>query len=325
LKSQKQQREKTDQEKSLDNEGIKMTSSIASILDDTPSDSGIQTMSSMTSSMLSSAGFDYDTVERNDQLTMDTTITETNNNPNVEPDSEDTKIPEELMTSITSTFDTENTEIVYRRKIKKNNTRQAPKKRVSFHEDILKNTKTDNIHIEHGFITYKQQSKSGIIPHHKNGRYSWCSEFDQENYISNDNENGYDNNEDTGGGSKLYRNACSDVLDYGRYEENNVSDGIKMKSNAAASNVLEYGKKATDKKGEFYTCNCSSSNSSLDSSGSSGAGSEENNGNTNNNNNNNKSDNANGVDPNGANKRNYQQAKSNSCDCIGENNNNVSL
>lgn len=47
-------------------------------------------------------------------------------------------------------------QIVFRRQRKKKSSKSdTPKKRVSFHEDILNNTKTDDIHINHGFITHQ--------------------------------------------------------------------------------------------------------------------------------------------------------------------------
>lgn len=46
-------------------------------------------------------------------------------------------------------------QIVFRRQRKKKNKSDTPKKRVSFHEDILNSTKIDDIHINHGFITHE--------------------------------------------------------------------------------------------------------------------------------------------------------------------------
>lgn len=176
-----------------------------------------------------------------------------------------------MMESMHSTFDT--TEIVYRKKLKKL-TKSAPKKRVSFHEDILNSTRTDNIHIEHGFITYK-----GRKP---NSRYSWSSEYNNEELDSF-----VDNSEDTGR-HHVYRNACSEVLDYGQTELGDECSKYQAKEDK--SGVFEYP--------QFYKCQCSSS-SSIDS----GSSSE---------NNSKSSDNSD---------QNYPQTKSSSCDCIGSSDN----
>lgn len=179
-----------------------------------------------------------------------------------------------MMESVHSTFDT--TEIVYRKKLKKL-TKSAPKKRVSFHEDILNSTRTDNIHIEHGFITYKGR-KAG-------SRYSWCSEYNNEELDSF-----VDNSEDKT--HHVYRNACSDVLDYGQtdFQED---EGSKSQVKEDKSGIFEYP--------QFYKCQCSSS-SSIDS----GSSSE----------NNSKTSDSD---------QNYQQTKSSSCDCIGSSNNIIEM
>lgn len=199
------------------------------------------------------------------------------------------KIADEMISSTHSTFDTE---IVYRRRTKKTPTKKAPKKRVSFHEDILKNTKTDNIHIEHGFITYKSNPKKNIL---KNScRYSWCSEYanGQVKGGSNDDD---DDEDDENKVQVVYRNACSDVLDYGQTEVFMSEEEKRKCVQYDNSGVFEYSQK---EKKKLYKCECSDSNSSLDS----------------------------GSDDNNANVRqNYPQSKSNSCECIGVNqaNNNV--
>lgn len=280
-----------------------MTSSIASNMDDsTPSDSGIQLLDSVSESIMSNSGLlEYDICTSSENITstlpdlvlpaesaivsiVDDTksfvMTKSDiDNSNVQAfdtDLDTGNIPDEMKTSTCSTFDTEN--IVYRRKAKKNRTHSTsgPKKRVSFHEDILKNTKTDNIHIEHGFITYKGYSKK--TP--QIARYSWCSEGDDGDMKRND--------------QYLYRNACSDVLDYGKTEMYDKDANIIEYDN---SGVFEYGPQENQlKNGEFYKCSCSDSNSSLDSG-----------------------------DSNDNVKRNYGQAKSNSCDCIGVNSQNSKI
>lgn len=277
----------------------------------TTTDSGVETMGSeLNESMISSGCFEFDsgTAETSSILPDLLMQTETklmksdveNSNVSVGAATEEIgtdveKVPDEMMSSIHSTFDTE---IVYRRRVKKTPTKKAVKKRVSFHEDILKNTRTDNIHIEHGFVTYKGNIKKQALK--SSNRYSWCSE-----YGSGQTNGDYDD-EDGDSQQYVYRNACSDMLDYGQTE---VFDTEEEKLNCIKydnSGVFEYTpKNQKNNKKQLYKCECSSSNSSLDS------GSSETN-----------------ADANAnqrKNSRNYAQAKSNSCECIGSNqtNNNV--
>ncbi|CAH0558194.1 unnamed protein product [Brassicogethes aeneus] len=80
-------------------------------------------------------------------------------------------------------------QIVFRRQRKKKNKSDTPKKRVSFHEDILNSTKIDDIHINHGFITIEPDvslsffqrgfiKKADVVK----GRYSWAAEGDAPYY-----------------------------------------------------------------------------------------------------------------------------------------------
>ncbi|CRK97449.1 CLUMA_CG010838, isoform A [Clunio marinus] len=292
----------------------KMTNSSASILnDDTPTqDSGVQLLDSETDlndSMISSSGFDIENIPNEavkatnvEQVTVVDSIpdllipitTKTslsksdfeNNNGNemVNPDITSSTMDSDMMSSIHSTFDTEITEIVYRRKVNKKK-KSAPKKRVSFHEDILNSTRTDNIHIEHGFITYKGKSQK------PNTRYSW-SEYNNEELDV------YDQTEATC--HHVYRNACSEVLHYGKIEiQDDEEKSTALKDH---SGVFEYPS-LNEKK--FYQCSCSSS-SSIES-GSSGE------------------NNQSSSDSNSDMKRHYKQSKSSSCDCIGSNTNNIDL
>uniref|UniRef100_A0A182IVQ3 PH domain-containing protein n=1 Tax=Anopheles atroparvus TaxID=41427 RepID=A0A182IVQ3_ANOAO len=334
----------------------KMSSSVASILDDTtPSDSGVQLLDSESSglneSMISSAGgFEFDVGQTSPppppplpgfaQKAMFVSDEGNNNNNNrsidravsemeveaadeeevaargeedEEEEASEAKLaadqeigegveidsamaasqgpPEEaLITSTCSTFDSEN--IVYRRRIKKTSASKTPKKRVSFHEDILKNTKTDNIHIEHGFITYKSGGgAAGKKMGYQAGRYSWCTEDDNSGGGGLD----YGDEEACEGRQYVYRNACSDVLDYGKTD---VFENVEDERNYVKydnSGIFEYGPPERSPgrgghkgPGQFYKCNCSDSNSSLDSGGE------------------------------GAHERtNYAQSKSHSCECIG--------
>lgn len=330
-----------------------MSNSVASALDDsTPSDSGVQLMDSMSSDMnesfMSNFGMDYDgmtpsgykqelsdvdevsgiasilpdvvmaseseLVNRNVKHCMDIdeiALTKSDiDNSNVDSDfllpADDTAnndIPDEMKTSTCSTFDTD--AIVFRRKVRKPRTSSTSsgggsvKKRVSFHEDILKNTKTDNIHIERGFITYKGGPKK--MPY-RFLRNSWCSQGQCEDYGDSV-------------GHACYRNACSDVLDYGQvdvYDQDEDGMAVPFDNSGVFEYVVpreanispplqkshqaQFKKAVSNEERAFYHCKCSDSNSSLEST-----------------------DNANGND----NKRtDYSKTKSSSCDCIGQNESN---
>lgn len=331
----------------------KMASSMNSstTMDDTtPSDSGVQMLDSesselMAESITSQTGFEFeesnkpiecqlDQVHKEAMIVMpaeETTVIDNNSNvtavtailpPN---NAAATAMVEEAMTiSQCSTFDTTEN-IVYRRKVRKTPIApKAPKKRVSFHEDILKNTRTDNIHIEHGFITYKAGGQRRMAPMvGQAGRYSWCSEGDRQrpSELCNS-QTGEGGEAEIDDGSKrrgrvVYRNACSDVLDYGNSDiydmnesqclqydnsgvfeyvpkENVIDSSLKPCTPAASA---DSGEKCENKP-DLYKCSCSSSNSSLDSD-------------------------ENDKNSNG---QSYGQAKSSSCDCIGvsnANNNNL--
>lgn len=307
----------------------KMSTSMNSTLEDTtPSDSGVQMMDSesselMVESISSQTGFEFEEgksgavkVEKNKELLMvtpaeETTVMDSNSNITTLSAVPSTVVEEAMTTSQLSTFDTTEN-IVFRRKVRKSpSVAKAPKKRVSFHEDILKNTRTDNIHIEHGFITYKAGGARRMAPLvGQAGRYSWCSEGDkqQPTEISQQehDEGGADGEDVTKRRRRVvYRNACSDVLDYGNSDVYDMNDGAALQYDN--SGVFEYMPKELkeDKKGkpeekqenkpELYKCSCSSSNSSLDS--------DENDKNSNNQ------------------QQQYGQAKSSSCDCIGVANN----
>ncbi|KAB0797328.1 hypothetical protein PPYR_08322 [Photinus pyralis] len=83
-------------------------------------------------------------------------------------------------------------QIVYRRQRRKKSKSDTPKKRVSFHEDILNSTKIDDIHINHGFITHEFDMSMSFFergftrkPDVVKGRYSWAAEGDTPYYHSN--------------------------------------------------------------------------------------------------------------------------------------------
>ncbi|XP_067614466.1 uncharacterized protein prd1 isoform X2 [Eurosta solidaginis] len=335
----------------------KMNSSMNSTLEDTtPSDSGVQTLDSessefMIESITSQTGFELDEIKSNnaqervasnDEVSVvaapppaverhfvsavfeeivagiDNNSNVTTNNATNDNFTNNLPINEAMNTSTYSTFDTAEN-IVYRRKVRKQPIApKAPKKRVSFHEDILKNTRTDNIHIEHGFITYKSGRKAlqhiGVA-----GRYSWCSEGDggaaggtttQTELCSHTHEDEAAHN---GCAQRrrciVYRNACSDVLDYGnsdvydmeeqkalQYDNSGVFEYVPNNERGDCSDAAAVGGNGTDGQ-VLYRCSCSSSNSSLDS--------DENDKNSN--------------------RKQYGQAKSSSCDCIGMSNANNNI
>ncbi|XP_037821636.1 serine-rich adhesin for platelets isoform X4 [Lucilia sericata] len=308
----------------------KMSTSMNSTLEDTtPSDSGVQMLDSesselMVESISSQTGFEFEEakvaaakLEKSKEALLlnaaeETTVMDSNSNITTVSAVPSTVVEEAMTTSQMSTFDTTEN-IVFRRKVRKSpNIAKAPKKRVSFHEDILKNTRTDNIHIEHGFITYKAGGVRKMAPLvGQAGRYSWCSEGDkqQPTEISHHQESEDGANEDVTKRRRrvVYRNACSDVLDYGNSDVYDMNDSAALQYDN--SGVFEYMPKELneDKTGkceekpenkpELYKCSCSSSNSSLDS--------DENDKNSN----------------TQQQQQQYGQAKSSSCDCIGAANN----
>lgn len=91
---------------------------------------------------------------------------------------------EEVIENQTASVEQEE-QIVFRRQRKKKSKSETPKKRVSFHEDILNSTKIDDIHINHGFITHESDVslnffQRGFVrkPDVVKGRYSWAAEGD---------------------------------------------------------------------------------------------------------------------------------------------------
>ncbi|XP_056631113.1 uncharacterized protein LOC130441444 [Diorhabda sublineata] len=99
-------------------------------------------------------------------------------------------LPIQAVTEEIPISDNKNEEqIVFRRQRKKKSKSDTPKKRVSFHEDILNSTKIDDIHINHGFITHEPEVslsffQRGFIrkPDVVKGRYSWAAEGDAPYY-----------------------------------------------------------------------------------------------------------------------------------------------
>lgn len=108
-------------------------------------------------------------------------------------------------------------DIVYRRRCRKKsqNIASSQKKRVSFHEDILNNTKTDNIHIERGYVTYQPDSSYCERFRQRNNiqadRFSWCASGDKASKYT----------------TEMGQQTMSEILTYGT-------------SNADKSGVFEY-------------------------------------------------------------------------------------
>lgn len=93
--------------------------------------------------------------------------------------------PETIIESVPVVDNKIEEQIVFRRQRRKKSKSDTPKKRVSFHEDILNSTKIDDIHINHGFITHEPDVslsffQRGFIrkPDVVKGRYSWAAEGD---------------------------------------------------------------------------------------------------------------------------------------------------
>lgn len=93
--------------------------------------------------------------------------------------------PESIVESVPVLENKTEEQIVFRRQRRKKSKSDTPKKRVSFHEDILNSTKIDDIHINHGFITHESDVslsffQRGFIrkPDVIKGRYSWAAEGD---------------------------------------------------------------------------------------------------------------------------------------------------
>ncbi|XP_061379298.1 uncharacterized protein LOC116771112 [Danaus plexippus] len=160
-------------------------------------------------------------------------------------------------------------DIVYRRRCRKKSQSgpSSQKKRVSFHEDILNNTRTDNIHIERGFISYgpngsycdKFRQKNAV-----NDRFSWCSSGDrqQPKYAAD-----------------VAQQTMSDILTYGDskhdrsgifeytqgFERNNQDNKDSDNNNETKATNKMYGCDSNSSDSNF---SCDSETSSSDSSSS---------------------------------------------------------
>ncbi|XP_068617684.1 uncharacterized protein prd1 [Battus philenor] len=156
-------------------------------------------------------------------------------------------------------------DIVYRRRCRKKSQSgpSSQKKRVSFHEDILNNTKTDNIHIERGFISYrpdnsycdKFKQKNTVI----NDRFSWCASGDQAPKYAAD----------------VAQQTMSDILTYGdsKHDRSGIFEYCQTcePSNPNTNNKDKDNNNIAPPSGKLYGCdsNSSDSNFSCDSESSS--------------------------------------------------------
>ncbi|XP_013200960.2 uncharacterized protein LOC106143427 [Amyelois transitella] len=155
-------------------------------------------------------------------------------------------------------------DIVYRRRCRKKSQSgpSSQKKRVSFHEDILNNTKTDNIHIERGFVSYGPEScekfrqKNSVMD-----RFSWCASGDQTPKYAAD----------------VAQQTMSDILTYGDakndrsgifeycQDENSQNSTDKDNNNESRPTGKLYGCDSNSSDSNF---SCDSETSSSDSSSS---------------------------------------------------------
>ncbi|XP_037293203.1 uncharacterized protein LOC115446701 [Manduca sexta] len=147
-------------------------------------------------------------------------------------------------------------DIVYRRRCRKKqqNAQGSQKKRVSFHEDILNNTKTDNIHIERGFISYRPDSSYCDRFRQKNNivadRFSWCASGDRSPKYAAD----------------VAQQTMSDILTYG--DSKNDRSGIfeycpSQKEQSQTNNDKDNNNEPPRPNGKLYGCDSNSSDSNF--------------------------------------------------------------
>lgn len=144
-------------------------------------------------------------------------------------------------------------DIVYRRRCRKKSQSgpSSQKKRVSFHEDILNNTKTDNIHIERGFISYVPDGSYCEKFRQKNNgmtdRFSWCASGDRTPKYAAD----------------VAQQTMSDILTYG--DSKNDRSGIFEYSSTNHEHENENKDKKNDpqKSRKLYSCDSNSSDSNF--------------------------------------------------------------
>lgn len=151
-------------------------------------------------------------------------------------------------------------DIVYRRRCRKKSLsgQNSQKKRVSFHEDILNSTKTDNIHIERGFTSYGPNS-------------SYCDRFRQKNNIMTDRFSWCASGDNKGlkYAADVAQQTMSDILTYG--DSNNDRSGIFEYRPSCEQNETAMGNINQDKdnnnearpRNKLYSCDSNSSDSNF--------------------------------------------------------------
>ncbi|XP_049875998.1 uncharacterized protein LOC126373764 [Pectinophora gossypiella] len=158
-------------------------------------------------------------------------------------------------------------DIVYRRRCRKKSQSgpSSQKKRVSFHEDILNNTRTDNIHIERGFVSYEPDNSYCDRFRQKNNvitdRFSWCASGDKPKYAADVAQQtmsdilGYGNS----------KNDRSGIFEYQAFDRVQDDNGNKDKDNNNDSRPQRkmYGCDSNSSDSNF---SCDSETSSSDSS-----------------------------------------------------------
>nr|XP_021192345.2 uncharacterized protein LOC110377695 [Helicoverpa armigera] len=163
-------------------------------------------------------------------------------------------------------------DIVYRRRCRKKSQSgpSSQKKRVSFHEDILNNTKTDNIHIERGFISYGPDSSYCDRFRQKNNivtdRFSWCASGDRTPKYAADVAQQTMSDILTYGDSKNDRSGIFEYCqNYEQEQENQDNNNDKDNNNEPRPTGKLYGCDSNSSDSNF---SCDSETSSSDSSSS---------------------------------------------------------
>lgn len=144
------------------------------------------------------------------------------------------------------------------------------KKRVSFHEDILNSTKTDNIHIERGFISYGPDSSYCDRFRQKNNiaadRFSWCASGDMTPKYAADVAQQTMSDIFTYGESKNDKSGIFEYCqNYDQGSNNNNTNKDQDNNNDPASKEKLYGCDSNSSDSNF---SCDSETSSTDSSSS---------------------------------------------------------
>ncbi|XP_075980105.1 pleckstrin homology domain-containing protein pruning defect 1 [Anticarsia gemmatalis] len=246
---------------------------------DAPPSCSQDMIKSTTSSLMTRSDIDNQNIGAPDDIVPELLI-ETHKKPNAYEN-----LPDLVLKALESEKDTEekrkpalrsepkkslSEDIVYRRRCRKKSQSgpSSQKKRVSFHEDILNNTKTDNIHIERGFVSYGPDSSYCDRFRQKNNivtdRFSWCASGDRTPKYAAD----------------VVQQTMSDILTYGDskndrsgifeycqdYEqENRDNNNDKDNNNEPRPNGKLYGCDSNSSDSNF---SCDSETSSSDSSSS---------------------------------------------------------